>query len=399
MRIAVATAAMNAMNATNADYRRRRSGRRNGIRWAPARRIAIFAANRRVSATSMSNDSHTQKVPANGGSDGQGKVPGEEEVAGRRAVLDALDAKIHRLLGERDALARELINVKDGAPYDPAREDEIAGRDEELWLPILRRVRTAEGARLARAQSKPGAFPESAFTMIAGPCAVDECLEANLELVAAAGIKWARAGAFKPRTFSWSFQGRGAQGLCELRAAADRHGLKIVSEVMSEADAAGAVGMVDVVQVGARNCQNFALLKRLAKLGKPVLLKRGASCTVEEWLGAASYLDGRVPVTLCERGIRAFDPCFRNLLDLPGALLAQRLGGYQTIVDPSHGTGIAGLITPLVLAARAAGLDGAMVEVHVSPDRSPSDGEQALRPEELRELMTLLESFHSVAAR
>jgi 3-deoxy-7-phosphoheptulonate synthase len=328
-----------------------------------------------------------------------GKDPSPKDVAGRRAVLDDLDVRIRALLGERDALARELIKAKKGAPYDPAREEQIAGRDEELWLPILRRVRTAEGARLARVQSKPGAFPESGFTMIAGPCAVDECLEANLELVASAGIRWARAGAFKPRTFPWSFQGRGAEGLCELRAAADRFGLKIVSEVVSEADATGAVELVDVVQVGARNAQNFALLKKLATLGKPVLLKRGASCTVEEWLGAASYLEGRVPVTLCERGIRAFDPCFRNLLDIPGALLAQRLGGYQTIVDPSHGTGIAGLIAPLVLAARAAGLDGAMVEVHVSPERSPSDGDQALRPEEVRDLMALLEAVHPVADR
>jgi 3-deoxy-7-phosphoheptulonate synthase len=318
--------------------------------------------------------------------------PKPAEIAARRTALDDLDAQIRNLVTERDGIARELIKSKKGAPYDPVREEEIAGRDTELWLPILRRVRTAEGARIARAQSKPGAFPEKGFVMIAGPCAVDEQLDENLELVASAGIRWARAGAWKPRTFPWSFQGRGAQGLRELRDAADRHGLKIVSEVVSEADVPVAAELVDVMQVGARNCQNFALLKRLAVLGKPVLLKRGASCTVEEWLGAASYLEGRTPVTLCERGVRSFDPCFRNLLDIPGAVLAQRLGGYQMLVDPSHGTGIAGLIVPLVLAARAAGLDGAMIEVHVKPDRSPSDGEQALRPEELKELMTSLET-------
>jgi 3-deoxy-7-phosphoheptulonate synthase len=180
-----------------------------------------------------------------------------------------------------------------------------------------------------------------------------------------------------------------------LREAADRHGLKVISEVVSEADAPIAAELVDVLQVGARNCQNFALLRRLSTLGKPVLLKRGASCTIEEWLGAAAYLEGRVPVTLCERGVRSFDPCFRNLLDIPGAVLAQRLGGYQMFVDPSHGTGISGLIVPLVLAARAAGLDGAMVEVHVKPERSPSDGEQALRPEELRDLMSALDAVHA----
>jgi 3-deoxy-7-phosphoheptulonate synthase len=121
-----------------------------------------------------------------------------------------------------------------------------------------------------------------------------------------------------------------------------------------------------------------------------VLLKRGPACTVEEWLGAAAYLDGHVPVSLCERGVRGFDPCFRNLLDLPGAVLARRLGGFQTLVDPSHGTGIAGLVAPMVLAARAAGLDGALVEMHVAPRESPSDGEQALRVEELRELVRAL---------
>jgi 3-deoxy-7-phosphoheptulonate synthase len=147
---------------------------------------------------------------------------------------------------------------------------------------------------------------------------------------------------------------------------------------------------VDVVQVGARNAQNFALLKLLATLGKPVLLKRGPACTIEEWLGAAAYLDGHVPVSLCERGVRGFDPCFRNLLDIPGAVLARQLGGFQTLIDPSHGTGIAGLVAPMVMAGRAAGLDGALVEMHVSPRESPSDGDQALKVEELRELVRAL---------
>lgn len=318
------------------------------------------------------------------------------EIAAMRASLDDLDVRIRKLVTDRDSIARELIKSKKGAPYDPVREEQIAGADTALWLPILRRVRTAEGARVARAPSKPSAFPVNGFVMIAGPCAVDEHLEENVALVASAGIRWARAGAWKPRTFPWSFQGKGAAGLEQLRTMADRHTLKIVSEVVSEADVPIAAELADVLQVGARNCQNFALLKRLATAGKPVLLKRGAACTVEEWLGAASYLEGRVPVSLCERGVRSFDPCFRNLLDLPGALLAQRLGGYQTLVDPSHGTGITGLIVPLVLAARAAGLDGAMVEVHVRPERSPSDGDQALRPEELRELVAILESAHAL---
>jgi 3-deoxy-7-phosphoheptulonate synthase len=199
-----------------------------------------------------------------------------------------------------------------------------------------------------------------------------------------------RAGAWKPRTFPWSFQGEGLPALRRLRDCADRLKLKVVSEVLSEVDAPAAVELVDVVQVGARNAQNFALIKQLASLGKPVLLKRGPSCTIEEWLGAAAYLDGHVPVTLCERGVRGFDPCFRNLLDLAGAVLARQLGGFQTLVDPSHGTGIAGLVAPMVLAARAAGLDGALVEMHVAPHESPSDGDQALRVDELRALADAL---------
>lgn len=312
------------------------------------------------------------------------------DVTRLRNVLDGLDGEISQLVARRDSIAAELIRHKGQPPYDPEREHEIAGKDSALWLPLLRRVRTAEGARVTLSSPKPGAFPADQFTLIAGPCSVDEHLEANLEVVARAGLTWVRAGAWKPRTFPWSFQGEGLPALRRLRDAADRLGLKVVSEVLSELDAPAAVELVDVVQVGARNAQNFALLKQLATLKKPVLLKRGPASTIEEWLGAAAYLDGRVPVTLCERGVRGFDPCFRNLLDIPGAVLARQLGGYQTLIDPSHGTGIAGLITPMVLAGRAAGLDGALVEVHVAPHESPSDGDQALRVEELHDLVRAL---------
>jgi len=304
-----------------------------------------------------------------------------------RSRLDRLDADIQRLLAERDRLATEVLRNKKTAPYDPVREHEIAGKDEAFWLPLLRRVRTAEGARKLSHVEKPGAFPGNGFVLAAGPCAVDAHLEETVDRLAELGISWIRAGAWKPRTFPWSFQGLGFQGLKRLRAAADHRGLRIVSEVVSEADAQKAAAVLDVVQVGARNCQNFALLKVLADLGRPVLLKRGPACTVEEWLGAAAYLDGYVPLTLCERGVRGFDPCFRNLLDLAGALLAKRLGGYQTIIDPSHGTGVAGLVGPMVLAAQACGLDGAIVEVHADPRSSPSDADQALRIEEMQLLV------------
>jgi 3-deoxy-7-phosphoheptulonate synthase len=312
------------------------------------------------------------------------------EVRRLRMVLDKLDSEIDGLVARRDAIAADLIRHKGTPPYDPAREHEIANHDAALWLPLLRRVRTAEGARIPLSSPKPGAFPSQGFTLIAGPCSVDDRLEENLEVVARAGLTWVRAGAWKPRTFPWSFQGEGLPALRRLRDCADRLGLKVVSEVLSEMDAPAAVELVDVVQVGARNAQNFALLKQLGSLGKPVLLKRGPACTVEEWLGAAAYLDGHVPLTLCERGVRGFDPCFRNLLDIPGAVLARQLGRFQTLIDPSHGTGIAGLVVPMVHAARAAGLDGALIEIHVAPRESPSDGDQALSVGEFNALVRAL---------
>jgi len=307
-----------------------------------------------------------------------------------RRALDALDLEITNLIARRDEIAAQLIREKGSAPYDPERELEIAREDEVFWLPLLRRVRTAEGARAGAVPTKPGAFPATGFTLVAGPCSIDEHIEETLAGVAELGVTYVRGGAWKPRTFPWSFQGEGIGALRRVRKCADERGLKVVSEVLSEIDAPAAAELVDVVQVGARNCQNFALLKLLATLGKPVLLKRGPACTIEEWLGAAAYLDGRVPVTLCERGIRGFDPCLRNTLDLAGAVLTRRLSGIQTIVDPSHGTGIAGLIPPMVHAARAAGLDGAMVEVHAHPQKSQSDSEQALRMEELAVLVRAL---------
>jgi 3-deoxy-7-phosphoheptulonate synthase len=316
---------------------------------------------------------------------------GSPDLRKLRKTLDGLDGEIADLVAKRDAIAAKLIREKGTAPYDPKREHEIAQRSEALWLPLLRRVRTAEGARLNAVPTKPGAFDDESFVVIAGPCSVDDHLEETLEGIARYGVCWVRAGAWKPRTFPWSFQGEGLPALKRLRATADRYGMKVVSEVVSELDAHAAIELVDVVQVGARNCQNFALLKLLSSLGKPVLLKRGSSCTIEEWLGAAAYLDGRVPVTLCERGVRGFDPCFRNLLDLAGAVLAKRLGGFQTIIDPSHGTGIAGLIAPMVHAARAAGLDGAILEAHVCPEESLSDADQALHLDELGRLVSELQ--------
>lgn len=233
-----------------------------------------------------------------------------------------------------------------------------------------------------------------AFVVMAGPCAVESRgqLLAVAEAVAAAGAGVLRGGAFKPRTSPKSFQGLGVEGLSLLREAAVATGLPVVTEVLDPRDVDLVGETAAMLQVGSRNMQNFPLLREVGRRGLPVLLKRGAAATLDELVQAAEYVlqEGNERVALCERGVRGFDPCLRNLLDLPGALLARRLGGFQTLVDPSHGTGVAGLVAPMALAARAAGLDGALVEAHVSPKDSLSDGDQALRPEELEELVRAL---------
>jgi 3-deoxy-7-phosphoheptulonate synthase len=231
------------------------------------------------------------------------------------------------------------------------------------------------------------------FVVMAGPCAVEGA--ASLELLAAeaarAGCAVLRGGAYKPRTSPYSFQGLGDEGVRLLAAAAARHGLCAVSEVMDAAQLPH-FAPVQLLQVGARNMQNFALLKALAKERRPVLLKRGMASTVEEWLLAAEYLldGGNDQVVLCERGIRTFESATRNTLDLSAVVLAKQRTHLPVIVDPSHACGRRELVIPLSLAAAAAGADGLLIEVHGAPDQALCDGPQALLPAGLQELMQRL---------
>jgi len=232
-----------------------------------------------------------------------------------------------------------------------------------------------------------------AFVVMAGPCAVED--EAQIaeaaDVVASAGCAVLRGGAFKPRTSPYSFQGLGAPGVRLLLEAARRHRLAAVTEVLDDDDLPGLEG-VALLQVGARNMQNFALLKALGGLRRPVLLKRGMAATVDEWLLAAEYLlaAGNEQVILCERGVRGFDPSTRNTLDLAAVVLAKQRTHLPVIVDPSHATGRTELVIPLSLAAAAAGADGLLVEMHPWPSTALSDGDQALLPDGLRELMRKL---------
>ncbi len=226
-------------------------------------------------------------------------------------------------------------------------------------------------------------------------------IEAIAAQVAQHGAKVLRGGAFKPRTSPYSFQGIGPKGLQMLRESADRHGLVVVSEVMDQTQIPMFLEFVDVLQVGARNMQNYNLVKELGKTAKPVLLKRGISATIEELLLSAEYImaGGNYNVVLCERGIRTFESYTRNTLDVSAIPVIQKLSHLPIIVDPSHGTGRRDKVPPMARAAVAAGADGLLIEVHNDPDKALSDGAQSLFPEQFVQLMKELRMIAPAVGR
>ncbi len=228
--------------------------------------------------------------------------------------------------------------------------------------------------------------------LIAGPCAVEseEQLFAIAKGVSDLGIKYMRGGAYKPRTSPYAFQGLGKQGLQLLKKASDLYNVKIVTEVMDTSLIEEVYDYADILQVGSRNAKNYTFLKELGKIDKPILLKRGMSSTINEWLLAAEYimLGGNENVILCERGIRTFDTSVRNTLDLAAIPLVKELSHLPIIADPSQGTGKRSLVMPMSLAAIAAGADGVMLEVHNDPEEALSDGFQSLYLDSLTELIT-----------
>jgi 3-deoxy-7-phosphoheptulonate synthase len=226
---------------------------------------------------------------------------------------------------------------------------------------------------------------------MAGPCSVEsrEQLFAIAEQVSAAGAKLLRGGAFKPRSSPYSFQGLGEEGLKLLREAGEKFGLLVISEVMEISQIPLMLPYVDIFQVGARNMQNFNLLRELGKVRKPVLLKRGIAATIEELLLSAEYImaGGNYEIMLCERGIRTFETYTRNTLDISAIPIVKKLSHLPMIADPSHGTGRRDKVPPMGRAAVAAGADGLLIEVHHQPDKALSDGAQSLYPEQFRQLM------------
>ncbi len=227
--------------------------------------------------------------------------------------------------------------------------------------------------------------------VMGGPCSIEsrEQLDIIAKAVKESGATILRGGAFKPRTSPYSYQGMGVEGLQLLKEIGNKYGMPVISELMSNEFIPEFCEYVDIIQIGARNMQNFALLKELGKIDKPILLKRGFSNTIEEWLMSAEYImaGGNDKVILCERGIRTFEPYTRNTLDISTVPIVKKLSHLPVIIDPSHAAGKWDLVESLSLASIAAGADGLIIEVHHEPENAMSDGAQSLKPKKFKELM------------
>ncbi|MCB9672150.1 MAG: 3-deoxy-7-phosphoheptulonate synthase [Alphaproteobacteria bacterium] len=290
-------------------------------------------------------------------------------------------------------------------PVDPARFAGLPGVRQTLsvsapykqvsreWRREDTVIELANGTRIGGRQ----------VVVMGGPCAVEseQQLFAAAEVVAGAGATVLRGGAFKPRTSPYAFQGLGVEGLELLAKARDRFGLAVVTEAMDPEGARVVADFADIVQIGARNMQNYALLREVGRLGRPVMLKRGMSATVKEWLLAAEYIlaEGNPHVMLCERGIRGFDDATRNVLDVGSIALVKRLSHLPVIGDPSHATGVRDLVVPAARASIAAGADGVIVETHPNPAEALSDGQQALPPERFTSMVGELRAIAEVLGR
>ena len=238
------------------------------------------------------------------------------------------------------------------------------------------------------------------FSIIAGPCAVEsrEMILEIADFLSSLGIKFLRGGAFKPRTSPYSFMGLGVKGLEYLREAADRYNMRVVTEVMSDSEVSLVAKYADILQIGARNAQNFRLLQAAGKSQKPILLKRGFMSTIEEFLLSAEYIanEGNKNIILCERGIRTFEKYTRNTLDIAAVALIRNLSHLPIIIDLSHSTGRRDIILPLARASIAVGSHGIMVEVHPTPEKALSDGKQSLNFEEFKQMVEEIKKLETV---
>lgn len=278
------------------------------------------------------------------------------------------------LIGDTTAIDIGTINAQD-VVYSVRRVQEPYKKANRKFHPNDTVITLSNGTKIG----------DGSLTLMAGPCSVESAEQVTeiAKAVKASGANVLRGGAFKPRTSPYSFQGLKAEGLELLLKAKEETGLPIVTEIMSESDI-DLFNDVDIIQVGARNMQNFTLLKKLGKLDKPILLKRGLCATIEEWLMSAEYImaEGNENVILCERGIRTYEKYTRNTLDLSAIPIVKSLSHLPVVVDPSHATGMNWLVEPLAMAAVACGADGLIIEVHNDPPHALCDGAQSLTPEE-----------------
>lgn len=320
-----------------------------------------------------------------------------EQIAKVIDTIKSLDLTPHPLPGA----TRTAIGITGNTGAVDARQLEVLDGVNEC-------IRVTKPYKLASREMHPadtvlnlphGRISSDTFTVIAGPCSVEnEAMILRMaEFLMENGVRYLRAGAFKPRTSPYAFQGMGIEGLRILQKAREKTGIGIVSELMDTEHAAAVEDAVDIIQIGTRNMQNFSLLKRVSQTRKPVLLKRGMSATLEEWLMAAEYVmaGGNYQVILCERGVRTFSDHSRNTLDLSVIPPAKTLSHLPVFVDPSHGTGKRAYVPAMSLAALAAGADGLLIECHPEPDKALSDGAQSL---DFKGLQTLLASLRAMAA-
>ena len=294
-------------------------------------------------------------------------------------VMEGSQQKIVGVIGDKTKVADVAIDVMPGVEKSVAisKSFKLASREFHPQNSVV----DVAGIKIG----------DGTPVVMAGPCAVEskEQLFEAADIVKAAGAQFLRGGAYKPRTSPYSFQGLEEEGLKYLAEARERTGLRVVTEVTTVEAIESVVKYADMLQVGARNMQNFGLLKEVGKCGKPVLLKRGLAATIDEWLNAAEYImnAGNPNVVLCERGIRTYETYTRNTLDLSAVAAVKHLSHLPIIVDPSHGTGKGRMVKPMAFAAIAAGADGLMMEVHPNPAKALSDGPQSLTPENYQEVM------------
>jgi 3-deoxy-7-phosphoheptulonate synthase len=318
-------------------------------------------------------------------------------------MVEALDYRPHIIRGvERTVVA--CVGDERGEAHSLQHLESVSG--VERVMPVLRSFKLA--SREVRPEGSiidVGGIPIGGkrLAVMAGPCAVESGpqIEAAAEAIRSGGAHLLRGGAYKPRTSPYSFQGMEDEGLYLLENAGRKVRLPVVTEIMDTQDVDLVAEHADMLQVGARNAQNFSLLRRLGKVRKPILLKRGMSTRIEEFLMAAEYIlsAGNSNVVLCERGIRTFETATRNTLDLNAVPLLKEMTHLPVIVDPSHGTGLWSLVKPMALASIAAGADGLLIEVHPDPAKALSDGPQQLKPERFEELMAALRPVAEAVGR